>query len=135
MTFHAGARRPPNELARRPPRRSGPSGAFSSLDLPAGFTPGRSFRVKTGQTMTLLVDPQEKRTRAGYPGEMSVAITHRGQAHFADPSIGARCSQCASYKQRPRERLPRCEKFAELSGKLGNQFPPTAVACKYFSKA
>ena len=85
--------------------------------------------------MTFLVDPSEKMTRAGWPGEMDAAITHKGQAHFADPSIGARCSQCSSYKQHPRERMPRCEKFAELSGRIGNQFPPSATACKYFSKA
>lgn len=85
--------------------------------------------------MTLLVYPSEKLTRAGWQGEMNEAITHKGQAHFADHLIGARCSQCVSYKQRPRERMPRCEKFAKLSGRIGNHFPPTAVACKYFSKA
>jgi hypothetical protein len=62
--------------------------------------------------------------------------THAGQAHFADPLIGATCSLCQHHVTREYLRMNRryCEKARQLAGKWLPQVPGNAIACKYFSR-
>lgn len=60
--------------------------------------------------------------------------THPGQAHFADPSLGARCKDCEFLTPRPYVQIKRfcCSKARTMAGKWLKPIPPSAIACKYF---
>jgi hypothetical protein len=67
-----------------------------------------------------------------------------GQAHFANGPFGAVCADCVFYGAWKRiknasgeivdTRRVRgaCEKYRQLTGKLGAAIPSNAPACKYF---
>jgi hypothetical protein len=70
--------------------------------------------------------------------------THAGQAHFSDGPLSAICNDCVFYGSWKRinnasgeivdtRRVKgACEKYRQLTGKLGPAFPSNAAACKYF---
>lgn len=62
--------------------------------------------------------------------------THPGQAHFADPSINARCKDCIYLTPRPYVQIKRfcCSKARQMSGKWLKPIPEFAIACKYFER-
>lgn len=62
--------------------------------------------------------------------------THPGQAHLADPCIGATCSQCQYLIPRPFVQIKRlcCSKARQMAGKWLKPIPPSAIACKYFER-
>jgi hypothetical protein len=62
--------------------------------------------------------------------------THPGQAHFADPSIGATCKQCEFLTPRPYVQIKRfyCAKAKAMAGNWLKPIPQNAIACKYFSR-
>ncbi len=62
--------------------------------------------------------------------------THPGQAHFADPSINARCKDCIYLAPRPYVQIKRfcCSKAREMAGKWLKPIPEFAIACKYFTR-
>ena len=62
--------------------------------------------------------------------------THPGQAHFADPSINARCKDCIYLAPRPYVQIKRfcCSKARDMAGKWLKPIPEFAIACKYFER-
>lgn len=85
----------------------------------------------------------------GYGDEVAARIkkTHVGMASWADAGpFGAKCAECRHYgtwKQVRNARgetvktgfLPgRCEMFRQLTGEIGARVPPSASACRYFTR-
>ena len=64
------------------------------------------------------------------------SLTHPGQAHFADPSVGANCGDCLFFAPRPFVQIKRfcCSKAKQMTGKWLKPIPSTAMACKYFQR-
>lgn len=62
--------------------------------------------------------------------------THPGQAHLADPSIGATCKDCIYLVPRPFVQIKRlcCSKARAMAGKWLKPIPENATACKYFER-
>lgn len=62
--------------------------------------------------------------------------TYPGQAHFADPSINARCKDCTFYVPRPFVQIQRhcCSKAKQMTGRWQKPIPLGAIACKYFNR-
>ena len=62
--------------------------------------------------------------------------THPCQAHFADPSINARCKDCIYLVPRPYVQIKRfcCSKARDMAGKWLKPIPEFAIACKYFNR-
>lgn len=58
-----------------------------------------------------------------------------GQAHLADPSIGATCKDCLYLVPRPFVQIKRscCSKARQMAGKWLKPIPDNAIACKYFT--
>jgi hypothetical protein len=63
-------------------------------------------------------------------------LTKPGQAHFADPSVGANCGDCLYFVPRPYVQIKRfcCSKAKAMSGKWLKPIPASAMACKYFMR-
>jgi hypothetical protein len=84
----------------------------------------------------------------GYRADIAKTMqqTHAGQAHFANGPFGATCKDCIFYGAWKRKYNAAgeivdtsrvkgaCEKFRQLTGKLGPAFPSNARACQYFSR-
>src|SRR3954451_9751862 len=84
----------------------------------------------------------------GYSPELAIQIkrSYPGMAHFACTGpFGATCGECLflGYWQQRRngigeivktERVGGCEKYKQLTGKLGPVVPPRADACRYFER-
>ena len=72
----------------------------------------------------------------GNPGLINgdVPMTYAGQAHFGlSGPTDKRCADCASFEPNRRRRgIGGCEKFYDLTGKKGAEFPGSAFTCKYF---
>ena len=62
----------------------------------------------------------------------SAAITHKGQAHFADLSVGHQCQSCEDLVSLKKRKGLYCQRFREMVGKWGRPVPPEATACKYY---
>ena len=85
---------------------------------------------------------------SGYTPAFAAIVrqTHAGMAHFADGPLGAVCADCVFYgawkqiKNASGEIIDTkrvrgvCEKYRQLTGKLGPTVPDGAAACKYFSR-
>ncbi len=65
-------------------------------------------------------------------GDQTVNLTRPGQAHFADPSIGARCKDCTHLTAHKTKHF--CDKAAQMTGRQMHAVPPMAIACKYFQR-
>jgi hypothetical protein len=60
------------------------------------------------------------------------AKTYKGQASWADESIGKQCIECDFYTNRDGLKKHRCLKYYAMMRAWGAQFPSDACACKYF---
>jgi hypothetical protein len=58
--------------------------------------------------------------------------TYRGQASFAQPSLGRTCGQCDNFSVPDKGGYTRCGQYKVLTGRRGEAIPPFAIACKYF---
>jgi hypothetical protein len=85
----------------------------------------------------------------GYRADIAQQIhqTHRGQAHFAGTGpFTAKCAECALFNAWKRKRNAAgeiigtarvsgaCEKYRQLTGKLGPVIPSNTAACNYFER-
>jgi hypothetical protein len=59
------------------------------------------------------------------------ALTYEGQASWADESLGKNCIECALYITEKLKKH-RCLKYRSLMRQWGAQFPPSAIACKFY---
>ena len=70
--------------------------------------------------------------------ELNIRKTYAGQAHFAATGPeGKTCRLCKywiseGYAASGILKSARCMKYRELTGKSGERFPHSALACKYF---
>ena len=65
-------------------------------------------------------------------GTSPASYTVRGQAYFADASIGARCVSCEFF---PENKVSgHCAKATQLAQRQMVKIPATAYACKYFER-
>jgi hypothetical protein len=83
---------------------------------------------------------------SGYTPAFAAIVrqTHAGMAHFADGPLGAVCADCVFYGAWKRIKNASgeivdtkrvrgaCDKYRQLTGKLGPAVPSDAPACKYF---